>query len=70
MIDTLDKYIPAQVINMRERGWIPWLMHRENALYRNISESTQLIKDLKQESITHMSSQNGSQTTTIRTTHE
>lgn len=70
VIDTLDKYIPAQVINMREGGSIPWLMHRENALYRNISESIQLIKGLKQESITHMNSQNSNQTTTVRTTHE
>lgn len=46
------------------------MVHRENAVYRNISESIQLIKSLTQESITHMSSQNGNQTTTVRTTHE
>lgn len=46
------------------------MVHRENAVYRNISESIQLIKSLTQESITHMTSQNGNQTTTVRTTHE
>lgn len=46
------------------------MVHRENVVHRNISESIQLIKGLKHESITHMSSQNGNQTTTVRTTHE